>query len=885
MHRRLRAAALAAFAALFLPASAQSTFEAAVTATDAAERSCSTRELAESDSVVKRSTSASSAGWATARLDAAGGDWDLAVFDGTGRRVAASSGFGAREVAQGIVAPGTLVLQACRRSGDAERAKLSLEVAPVDTEGVKASLVRISVGNRSRMAELEKLGLDLTEHAGESFVEAVLYGSRDARALTEAKFIFTTEVADLAAEDRRFRERDREYAAANAASPLPSGRTSYRHLADYQEDMKRLVDENPGLVRPISLPHQTFEGRTVEGVEIARDVSADQDGRPVFLQMGVHHAREWPSGEHAMEWAFELVNGHRSGDARAQAITQAARTIVIPVVNPDGFNISREAGELQLAGEGRGGIETANIVAHPYEYKRKNCRRFDDDESGNCLQPALGVIEAGVDPNRNYGGLWGGPGASPAATNLTYRGPGPFSEPETQNIRDLVSTRQVTSHITNHTYSNLVLRPPGVAVQGETPDEPMYKALGDAMAAENGYASQYGYELYDTTGTTEDWTYWSAGSIGFTFEIGPSNFHPPFEETVAEWEGTTGPAGDGDGNREAYYLASEAAADPSQHSVIAGTAEPGALLRLKKTFQTETFPQEDGEPLTFEDRLETTLRVPASGAFEWHVNPSTRPIVAQSRGRDATGEPSPPESFSGTPGPSARPCPTYFEAPDTREESCWNDHPFQVPTGPGIDNGRATIRIEWPSEASDYDMEIYRDTDGDGDSSDETGEPVASSTQGQTNFEETTMVEPKLAAGAHYVIRVVNWGALEPYEGTITWGPPEPFQPGGTEAWTLSCEEPDGIVRGGQQVVVGRGERVEIAADCGQGTAGPPGPEGPAGEPGQQGDPGPAGAQGDSGPAGPQGGTGPAGPQGERGETGAAPVSYTHLTLPTKRIV
>ena len=130
------------------------------------------------------------------------------------------------------------------------------------------------------------------------------------------------------------------------------------------------------------------------------------------------------------------------------------------------------------------------------------------------------------------------------------------------------------------------------------------------------------------------------------------------------------------------------------------------------------------------------------------------------------------------------------------------------------------------------------------------------------------MVEPKLAAGAHYVIRVVNWGALEPYEGTITWGPPEPFQPGGTEAWTLSCEEPDGIVRGGQQVVVGRGERVEIAADCGQGTAGPPGPEGPAGEPGQQGDPGPAGAQGDSGPAGPQGGTGPAGPQGERGETG-----------------
>ena len=48
----------------------------------------------------------------------AGGDWDLAVFDSTGRTVAGSAGFNAVEVASGFVGrAGTLTVQACRLSG------------------------------------------------------------------------------------------------------------------------------------------------------------------------------------------------------------------------------------------------------------------------------------------------------------------------------------------------------------------------------------------------------------------------------------------------------------------------------------------------------------------------------------------------------------------------------------------------------------------------------------------------------------------------------------------------------------------------------------------------------------------------------------------------
>ena len=184
----------------------------------------------------------------------------------------------------------------------------------------------------------------------------------------------------------------------------------------------------------------------------------------------------------------------------------------------------------------------------------------------------------GTDPNRNYGGFWGGAGASLDPANDTYRGAGPFSEPETQNVRELVSARQVTTLITNHTYSDLVLRPPGIKSQGDPPDEPIYKALGDAMAAENGYTSQKGYELYDTTGTTEDWSYFATGGLGFTFEIGKAaeqtnlagvGFHPAYPlGVIAEYYGKYPTGG---GNREAYFKALESTADTSRHAILEGT--------------------------------------------------------------------------------------------------------------------------------------------------------------------------------------------------------------------------------------------------------------------------------------------------------------------------
>jgi hypothetical protein len=777
---------------------------------------CHARSRTPGPAVARRSLIMPATGWVTARLGGRRGDWDLAIFERrSGRLVAASAQSGLAEVASGVAVRGELLdVQACRLGG-ARTALLDTTTAAVDVSGPapRPQLVHVLTPDLAARRTLALLGMDLAEHGGRGFAAAVLHGAEDRAKLARAGLRTRVVVPDLLRRDAGFRARDAAYAQRVDESLLPSGRTNYRRLADYSADMKRLARENPGLVRSITLPEKTFEGRPVEGIEISRDVGR-RDGKPTFVQLGVHHAREWPSGEHAIEWAFELVEGYRKGSRRARKVLESTRTVVVPVVNPDGFNTSREAGEQQGAGTGRGAplggdTETINILTHLNEYRRKNCRLASGAEQGDCTQTSFGLFEPGVDPNRNYAGSWGGPGASTDGLAQNYRGPGPFSEPETRNVRALVSTRQVTGLITNHTFSNLVLRPPGLQANGLTPDEGIYKALGDAMAHENGYTSQLSYELYDTSGTTEDWSYYATGGLGFTFEIGPTAFHPPFANVVAEWRGTT-PAADhdgdpGGGNRAAYYHAAEHAAASSRHSRITGTAPAGATLRLRKRFTSRTAPVLDasgsaGRPLSFTDTLETRLTVPANGRFAWHVNPSARPGVGASTNRPAHGTPSPPQTF-GTNGPAATvPC-LNSENPPPR---CYEDHVITVPAGPGIDNYRMTVEIEWPTAVSDWDFQLLR-ADAAGNA---VGSPLRESASGPTfTTESVTLGEPELTPGK-YVVRVINWlaiAAIDPWQGRVTFAGP-PAAPGeAPESWELTCEGIRGKVGARNAVRVARG--------------------------------------------------------------------------------
>jgi hypothetical protein len=794
--------------ALAAPASATELLSTAISASDAAARTCHARLVdGAAPGVAQRSVTMPTAGLVGARLTAPGGDWDVSIFDRkSGELVAGSAGFRASEVAEGFAGGGReLVVQACRRTGTTRSAQLTVFAIAVPRSDTKASLVSVHTPTRASKDLLTMLPLDLTEHGRGTSVDVVLYGAKDEKVLRDAGFTWDVEVADLTAAARKDRARDRSFAAATPRSALPSGSNRYRRLVDYEAEMKALAAVAPELVKPITLPHPTLEGRDVQGIEITKDVEAS-DGKPVFLQMGVHHAREWPSGEHAMEWAFELVRGY-GRDPKITELMGRVRTIVVPIVNVDGFNLSREAPVDLVEDPAFASLpaitDTGAYLADPaFAYKRRNCRVIDGQAApgGICASPTFRMN--GVDPNRNYGGFWGGAGASAAPLYDTYRGAGPFSEPESQNVRDLISSRQVTTLITNHTFSGLVLRPPGVRSQGPPPDEAIYKDLGDRMAGENGYLSQPSYGLYDTSGGTEDWSYYATGGLGFTFEIGPDRFHPAYEKTIAEYTGAGAYAGKG--NRAAYVLAMENTADPARHSTLTGTAPAGAQLSLTKTFVSETSPVRPAEldvvdnphgagpKQYFTDRLRTDLTVPEDGAFSWSINPSTRPAVMEKRMPTVAPSPSRGATFRNQ--TQTQPNQVAGEG----EPGTYEDVPFSVTS----EDATKVLVIDLVGDvaADDYDLELYRK---DGEALTEVG-----SSGNPANPEKITLDDP---AVGDYVLRVVNFLAAGPWTVDVQWfrTGPDQVTPGRTEAWTLTCERPDGITVA-RKLVVGRGETATL---------------------------------------------------------------------------
>ena len=64
-------------------------------------------------------------------------------------------------------------------------------------------MARIDVPNDAARRKLDRLGLDLTEHAREGFREALLYSAADDEALQKARLSYRVTVADVAAADRQ----------------------------------------------------------------------------------------------------------------------------------------------------------------------------------------------------------------------------------------------------------------------------------------------------------------------------------------------------------------------------------------------------------------------------------------------------------------------------------------------------------------------------------------------------------------------------------------------------------------------------------------------------------------------------------------------------------
>ncbi|MET8827033.1 M14 family metallopeptidase [Streptomyces sp. NPDC004610] len=292
---------------------------------------------------------------------------------------------------------------------------------------------------------------------------------------------------------------------------FPTADSQYHNYAEMTAQINTLVSANPTIASQRVIG-RSYQGRNIVAIKISDNVATDE-AEPEVLFTHHQHAREHLTVEMALYLLRELTSDY-STDSRVKNMVDNREIWIIPDMNPDG-------GEYDIA-------------TGSYRSWRKN------------RQPNTGSSYVGTDMNRNWNYNWGCCGGSSGSTSSeTYRGTAAESAPEVKVVADFVRSRvvggeqQITAGVDFHTYSELVLWPYGYTYSDTAPgmtadDRNAFAAVGQKLAASNGYTPEQSSDLYITDGSIDDWLWGNQKIFGYTFEMYPrtasgGGFYPPDE--------------------------------------------------------------------------------------------------------------------------------------------------------------------------------------------------------------------------------------------------------------------------------------------------------------------------------------------------------------------
>jgi carboxypeptidase T len=292
---------------------------------------------------------------------------------------------------------------------------------------------------------------------------------------------------------------------------FPSADSKYHNYAETNTEIDQRLAAYPSIMSK-QVIGKSYQGRDIVAIKVSDNVATDENEPEVLLTFH-QHAREHLTVEMALYLLRELGAGYGS-DSRVTNMVNNREIWIVPDLNPDG-------GEYDIA-------------TGSYRSWRKN------------RQPNSGSSYVGTDLNRNWNYKWGCCGGSSGSTSSeTYRGASAESAPEVKVVADFVRGRvvggkqQIKAGIDFHTYSELVLWPFGYTTAdtatGMTADDAAaFKAVGQKMAASNGYTPEQSSDLYITDGSIDDYLWGSQKIFDYTFEMYPTSssgggFYPPDE--------------------------------------------------------------------------------------------------------------------------------------------------------------------------------------------------------------------------------------------------------------------------------------------------------------------------------------------------------------------
>lgn len=350
------------------------------------------------------------------------------------------------------------------------------------------SRVRIHVSSVRDQALVESLDVDHIRSDGDALVAVLTHD--DVERLREAGVKFDIVVdelerfyADRAARDlERMRSESPLHKPSQLRNFVLGSVGGYLSIGELDSQLNRMAELYPRLV---SAPEQigtSHQGRPILAVRISARPNSDT-AVPEALYTGMHHSRE-PAGMMSIVYSMWSMLESYGGDREITHLLDTRALWFVPLVNPDGYAFN-------IANAPTGG-----------GLWRRNMR-----EGG------------GVDLNRNYGPLefWDHPvgGSSTNPQSDTYRGPGPFSEPETRAIRDFCLGRRFGIALNHHTFSNLFVQPEEI-LQLNDADSVYYKLATRALGSLAGYAPGNTKITvgYLTRGSSDDWMFAYGRSAG-----------------------------------------------------------------------------------------------------------------------------------------------------------------------------------------------------------------------------------------------------------------------------------------------------------------------------------------------------------------------------------
>ena len=288
----------------------------------------------------------------------------------------------------------------------------------------------------------------------------------------------------------------------------------YHTYEEMLDELLAFQSAYPQIAMLESIGVSTQERRVIWAFKISDNVHQQED-EPAVMYNGAHHACEVMGLEICMGLINDLLNDY-GVDPDVTKWVDSTEIWFVPLVNPDGHSAVTDSISLYWRKNGRD--LNGNGILYEYE----------------CNDWHLCNTE-GVDVNRNYDFNWE-LGGSDVPWEWDYRGEYPFSEDESQAIRDLGLKERFVLSISYHSFGEYVLYPWIDWQSGTTaPDDSTLTDIAREISSRISKHSEDGSYDYGrasaTVGYSQNWLYGTRGTFEFVIETVPYPiFIPPGPE-------------------------------------------------------------------------------------------------------------------------------------------------------------------------------------------------------------------------------------------------------------------------------------------------------------------------------------------------------------------